>query len=63
MECLRWLSLIGILAMRRRSKQLTPLSADVFVSIPGRDLVPVSSIEMEKSPSVKAYHVTVVIKL
>lgn len=30
-------SLIGIREVRRRSKQLTPLSSDVFVSIPDRD--------------------------
>jgi hypothetical protein len=36
---LRFQSLIGILGFRRRSKQLTPLSSDVFVSIPDRDLL------------------------
>jgi len=37
MDYLEFQSLIGILGVRRRSKQLTPLSADVFVSIPDRD--------------------------
>jgi hypothetical protein len=37
MDYLELQSLIGILGVRRRSKQLTPLSSDVFVSIPDRD--------------------------
>lgn len=37
MVCLKFQSLKGIKAVRRRSKQLTPLSPDVFVSIPERD--------------------------
>lgn len=39
-------SLIGILEVRRRGKQLTPLSSDVFVSIPDRDSVPFLSEEV-----------------
>ena len=37
MDCLGFQSLIGIQVVRRRGKQLTPVSADVFVSIPDRD--------------------------
>ncbi len=39
MDCLGFQSLIGILGVRRRSQQLTPLSSDDRVSIPDRDLV------------------------
>lgn len=40
MDCLRFQSLIGIQADATEKKKLTPVSPDIFVSIPNRDLGP-----------------------
>ena len=49
MDCLRFPSLIGI-RVDATEKKLTPVSSDVFVSIPDRDLV-ISAYKQGESPS------------
>ena len=54
MDYLRFRSLKGIEAVRRRSKQLTPLSSDVFISIPERDATPLPPPQGDKAPSISS---------
>lgn len=49
MDCVRFQSLIGIL-VDVTEKKLTPVSSDIFVSIPNRDLV-ISPCLHRESPS------------
>ncbi len=49
MDCLEFQSLIGI-RVNETEKKLTPVSSDVFVSIPNRDSIP-SSLNRDKAPS------------
>ena len=49
-------SLIGILGVRRRSKQLTPLSSDDRVSIPDRDLVISQPVLVSLRPITRLSH-------
>lgn len=49
MDCLRFQSLVGIL-VDATEKKLTPVSSDVFISIPDRDFIHLS-LSRDKAPS------------